>query len=158
MAVAPIRSRPTSSTSRCSASRPREDDVTAARALTQGPAWARTAFQNIEVQTGYPQIKKVTGGTALSLAAIPAAAAVSGANLLQGQTLDTLTSGAGTSSVTVTANRPGISNIQLALTDGGGTHSVSVSGSGTSLDPYIITVNFRGATHSNTDKASDIVS
>src|SRR5262245_8275495 len=68
-------------------------------------------------RSALPKVTRVTGGGALSIAGIPAAAAITGTSLLQGQTLDSFVFGSGTSSVTVKANRPGISNIQVALVD-----------------------------------------
>lgn len=87
-------------------------------------------------------------GAGFSIAAVPAAFTLSGSNFLQGQPLDSFVFGTGTSSLTVKANRPGVSGLTVALVDAAAA-SVAVVGSA-------ITVNFRGATHGNADVASAV--
>lgn len=65
------------------------------------------AMLSLESKAGYPQVNKITGGTALSLAAIPAVAGVVGSGFLQGQEKASLILGTGTAALTFTANRPG---------------------------------------------------
>lgn len=82
------------------------------------------AVVQIESKTGMPQLERVLLGGALSIAGVPINSDILGKNFLQGQTFDTLLSGAGTASLAVTANRPGDTGLRLAVIQGGGALSV----------------------------------
>lgn len=112
-------------------------------------------------RSGAPILDRITGQT-VSIAAVPEDKAVVGRNLLQGGSHASVVFGTGTSSVTVTALRPGEPSeaIAVALVDAASA-SVSVSGGAVTGEPSLaaprtITVNFRGANNSNTDNANAV--
>jgi hypothetical protein len=106
-------------------------------------------FQKLEGRVGYPHIGKVTGGTAVSLGAVPVAKAIAGTGFLQGQVAATLALGTGTSALTFTANRPGTpgNGISVEILTGGAL-AVAVVGQKIS-----VTVN-TGVTTANAAKAA----
>lgn len=108
-----------------------------------------------------PKIDRITGQT-VSLAGVPAAKAIVGRDLLQGQTHASVVFGSGTSRVSVFALRPGAPSnfIAVTLVDAASA-SVSVSGGAvtgepSSAAPRVITVNYRGPLNSNTDDADAV--
>lgn len=96
---------------------------------------------------GQPKVTHVNDGALIS-PTVGQAATITGTDLLQGATLDSVTLGSGSSSVLVKANRPGDTGIRVALTDGA-SPGVTVVGSD-------ITVTFRGATNGNVDNANAV--
>lgn len=99
-------------------------------------------------RTLLPKPTLVLGGGALSIAGIPAAATITGTNLLQSQVLDYVELGTGTSKVTVRANRPGVSGVRVRLVDAASA-SVVVS-------TKDITINYRGPLNGNVDSANAV--
>ena len=75
-------------------------------------------FQNAEQKAGYPALDALDPATLL--AAGQASFVVVGRSLLQGQTFDTLTTGAGDAAVAVTALKPGKSGLSLLVEQGAG--------------------------------------
>ena len=99
-------------------------------------------------RTNLPKVVRVLGGGALSIAAIPAAATITGTDLLQGQVLDSYTFGTGTSSVLVKANRPGVSGVRVRLVDAAAASIVVATKD--------ITANYRGPLNGNVDNANAV--
>jgi hypothetical protein len=113
----------------------------------------------IQRRTGFPQISFITGQT-VGIAAIPQNKTITGVNFLQGRSRASIVFGTGTSSVTVTANRPGTPGnlISVALVDGAAT-SVAVSGgavTGQSNVSRTVTVTYRGPGNGNVDNANAV--
>jgi hypothetical protein len=73
-------------------------------------------FQNAEAKSGYPMLDALDPGTLL--AAGQASFVLVGRNLLQGQTFDELTTGAGNAAVNVKMLKPGDSGVRLVVTQG----------------------------------------
>lgn len=110
-------------------------------------------------RSGAPALDFITGST-LSVGGIPQNKVVTGRNLLQGQTFATGTSGTGTSSVAVSAKRPGTPGnlISLVFVDAAAA-SVSVSPAtvtGERTTASVITVNYRGPLNGNVDNANAV--
>jgi hypothetical protein len=101
-------------------------------------------FTALEGRADFPKISRVVGGTAVSLAALPVAAAVVGVDLLQGQIKASLVLGTGTSALTFTANRPGTpgNDISVEIVDSEG------GGLAVAVDAGVITIDLGGDTSS----------
>lgn len=80
-------------------------------------------FQNAESKAGYPMLDALDPATLL--AAGQASFVLVGRNLLQGQTFDELTTGAGNAAVTVKMLKPGDSGVRLVVTQGAGALAVT---------------------------------
>jgi len=94
-------------------------------------------FYRYEKRDGYPKISRVVGGTAVSLAALPASADLAGTGFLQGQTKATATIGTGTAELAFTATRPGEpgNDITVEIVDSAsGGLAVSVTGTDIEID------------------------
>lgn len=109
-------------------------------------------------QTGYPWLSFITG--IIDVSNIPENKAITGLNLLQGQTAATATFGIGTSSVAVAALRPGEPGNLIALNFvDSAAASVAVSGGavvGERTAAVTITVNYRGPLNGNADNANAV--
>lgn len=109
-------------------------------------------------QTGYPRLSFITG--IIDVSNIPENKAITGTNLLQGQTAATATFGVGASSVVVTAVRPGEPGNLIALNFvDAAAASVAVSGGavvGERTVSTTITVNYRGPGNGNVDGADAV--
>lgn len=105
-------------------------------------------FYRYEKREGYPKISRVVGGTAVSLAALPASKDLVGTGLAQGQTAASLTVGTGTAELVFTANRPGTpgNNITVELKTGGA-GAIAVTGT-----DIVVTLN-TGTTDADAVKA-----
>jgi hypothetical protein len=88
------------------------------------------ALVMVEGKVGFPSLGKVTGGAAVSLAAVPVAKAIAGLNILQSCVRATKAFGVGTAMLTLTANRPGTpgNSIQYEAVQGAGALSVNIVG------------------------------
>lgn len=84
-----------------------------------------------------PQLSRITGGTAVSLAGMPSTLAMVGTGLLNSKVQATLSVGTGTAELAFTANRPGTdgNNITVTIVDSGsGGLAVSVVGTDIEID------------------------
>jgi hypothetical protein len=104
-------------------------------------------FQNAESKVGFPVLDALDPGTLL--AAGQATFVIKGRNLLQGQTFDTLTSGSANAAVTVTALKPGVSGLSLAIVQGVGALAVA-------LADGVLTVTLAAANSTATQVAAAI--
>jgi hypothetical protein len=104
-------------------------------------------FQVAESKTGHPILDALDPGTLL--AAGQASFKIVGRNLLQGQTFDTLASGADNAAVTVTALKPGVSGLSLAIVQGAGALAAE-------LADDVLTVTLAAANSTATEVAAAI--
>jgi len=102
-------------------------------------------------EADYPLIGKVTGGTSVSIAGSPVAAAIAGDNFLQGQSFASYTFGTGAASLAFSANRPGTpgNSITVELATGG---ALSVAVVGTAIT---VTLNTGTSTAADVKAAVD---
>lgn len=96
------------------------------------------AMLSVESKSGYPFIKKVAGGAAVSVGT-PAAHAITGSDFVQGQTAASVAiAGTGTGVLTFTANRPGtpgnLLSVDVVDSLGGGLAVTVVGGSKIHID------------------------
>ena len=104
-------------------------------------------FQNSESKSGFPVLDALDPGTLL--AAGQATFVIKGRNLLQGQTFDTITSGLANAAVAVTALKPGVSGLSLAIVQGVGALAAE-------LDGDVLTVTLAAANSTATEVAAAI--